>query len=75
MTNLHVKKGDMITVLSGDDKGKTGKVLKAMPRIGKVVVEGLNTVKRHERPKAQGSKGQIVERPMPMSVSKVKKNA
>lgn len=73
MTSLHVKKGDTVTVISGDDKGKSGKVVKAMPRQGKIVVEGLNTVKRHERPKAQGQKGQIVERPMPMSVSKVKK--
>jgi len=73
MASLHVKKGDTVTVISGDDKGKSGKVVKAMPREGKIVVEGLNTVKRHERPKAQGQKGQIVERPMPMSVSKVKK--
>jgi large subunit ribosomal protein L24 len=73
MIPLHVKKGDTVTILSGDDKGKSGKVIKAMPKLGKIVVEGLNTVKRHERPKAQGQKGQIVERPMPMSVSKVKK--
>lgn len=73
MIPLHVKTGDTVTIISGDDKGKSGKVIKAMPREGKIVVEGLNTVKRHERPKAQGQKGQIVERPMPMSVSKVKK--
>ncbi len=73
MTTLHVKKGDTVTVISGDDKGKSGKVLKAMPREGKIVVEGVNTVKKHERAKAQGQKGQVVERPMPMSVSKVKK--
>lgn len=73
MTHLHVKKGDTVKVLSGDDKGKTGKVVKAMPREGKIIVEGVNTVKKHERPRAQGQKGQIVERPMPMSVSKVAK--
>ena len=73
MIPLHVKTGDTVKVISGDDKGKSGKVIKAFPREGKIVVEGLNTVKRHERPKAQGQKGQIVERPMPMSVSKVRK--
>ena len=60
-------------VISGDDKGKTGKVLRAIPREGKIVVEGINTVKKHERPRAEGQKGQVVERPMPMSVSNVKK--
>lgn len=71
MTHLHVKKGDTVTVLSGDDKGKKGKVLVAMPKEGKVVVEGVNTVKRHERPRREGQKGQIVEKPMPMHASKV----
>lgn len=73
MTTLHVKKGDTVTVISGDDKGKTGKILKAFPREGKILVDGINTVKRHERPKKEGSKGQVVERPMPFSASKVKK--
>lgn len=73
MTSLHVKTGDTVKVLSGDDKGKTGKVILAIPSKGKIVVEGVNVVKRHERPRAQGQKGQIVERPMPFSVSKVKK--
>ena len=58
-------------VRSGDDKGKIAKVLVALPAINKVVVEGVNTVKKTERPKQQGQKGQIVERPMPMSASNV----
>jgi len=70
---MHIKKGDTVLILSGDDKGKTGKVLKAFPSLNKVVVEGINTVKKHERPKKQGSKGQVVERPMPMHASKVMK--
>ena len=70
---MHVKKGDTVLILSGDDKGKTGKILKAFPREGKVVVEGINTVKKHERPRKQGQKGQVVERPMPMHASKVVK--
>lgn len=68
---MHIKKGDTVLILSGDDKGKTGKVLKAFPKEGKVVVEGINTVKKHERAKKQGQKGQVVDRPMPMYASKV----
>lgn len=70
---MHVKKGDTVLILSGDDKGKTGKILKAFPREGKVVVEGINTVKKHERPRKQGQKGQVVEHPMPLHASKVVK--
>lgn len=72
---MHVKKGDTVTILSGDDKGVVAKVLKAMPREGKVVVEGVNVVKKHERPRGQGQKGQVVERPMPMDASNVAKKA
>ena len=46
---LHVKKGDMVVVLSGKDKGKKGKVIEALPKKGKVVVEGVNKVKRHTK--------------------------
>jgi len=46
---LHVRKGDMVVVLSGKDKGKKGKVIEALPRKGKVVVEGVNKVKRHTK--------------------------
>ena len=73
MTNLHVKKGDTVVILSGDDKGKTGKVAKAFPSIGKIVIEGMNTVKKHERARKEGSKGQTVIVAMPMHVSKVAK--
>jgi len=69
---MHVKKNDIVLILSGDDKGKTGKVLQAFPRENKVIIEGLNTVKKHERPRKQGQKGQIVDRPMPLHVSKVR---
>lgn len=70
---MHVKKGDTVSILSGDDKGKTGKVLKVFPREGKIVVDGVNVVKKHERPRKEGQKGQVVERPMPMYASKVAK--
>lgn len=68
---MHIKKGDIVIVNSGDDKGTTGKVLKAFPRDGMVVVEGVNIVKKHERARQEGKKGQIVDRPMPIAASKV----
>ncbi len=56
---LKVKKGDRVLVLSGKDKGKTGLVLKAIPSEGKVLVEGVNQVKKHVRPSPQDPKGGI----------------
>lgn len=50
LVKLNVKKGDTVVVLSGKDKGKQGKVIAAMPKKGKVVVEGVNKVKRHTKP-------------------------
>ena len=47
---LHVKKGDTVLVLSGKDKGKQGKIVEALPKKAKVVVEGVNKVKRHTKP-------------------------
>jgi large subunit ribosomal protein L24 len=47
---LHVKKGDTVIVLSGKDKGKQGKVIEALPKKAKVVIEGVNKVKRHTKP-------------------------
>jgi len=73
MTNLHIKKGDSVVILSGDDKGKKGKVTQSFPAIGKIVVEGLNVVKKHVKPRKEGQKGQTIEVAMPMHASKVKK--
>lgn len=70
---MHIKKGDTVKILSGDDKGKTGKVMKAFPATGKVLIEGMNVMKRHEKSRKQGTKGQIVDRAMPMHASKVAK--
>ncbi len=68
---MNVKKGDSVKILTGDDKGKIAKILKAFPATNKVLVEGINTVKRHQKPTRQGQQGQIVIRPMPMDVSNV----
>ena len=70
---MHIKKGDTVVILSGDDKGKTGVVSKAFPQEGKILVEGINIAKKHQRPKAQGQKGQIVEVAMPFNASKAAK--
>jgi large subunit ribosomal protein L24 len=68
---MHVTRGDLVVVLSGDDKGKRGKVLKALPVKRKVVVEGVNVVKRHRKARQQGEESQILSFPAPIPVSKV----
>lgn len=70
---MHVKKGDTVKVITGADKGKTGKVVHAFPQKDKVVVEGVNVKKHHERPRRAGQKGQIVDRAMPLHISNVQK--
>ena len=67
---MHIKKGDNVKILSGDDKGKTGKVVKAFPSLNKIVVDGINTVKKHERARKEGQKGQTVTVSMPFDASK-----
>lgn len=68
---LHVKRGDTVMVISGKDKGKTGKVIAALPREGKLVVEGVNMIKRHTKPKQMGQSGEIIEKESPIFSSKV----
>jgi large subunit ribosomal protein L24 len=69
---MRIKKEDKVLVIAGKYKGKKGKVIKVLPTEGKVVVEGVNLVKRHVRPKKSGEKGQIVEMPSPFDISNVK---
>lgn len=68
---MKIKKGDNIIVLAGKDKGKTGKILTVLPKKNKVVVEGVNIQKKHQRAKKSGSKGQIIEIAMPIDASNV----
>lgn len=68
---MKIKKDDNVIVTTGKDKGKTGKVVHALPRENRVVVEGVNMRKVHQKPKAHGQKGQIVEVTMPINVSNV----
>lgn len=70
MNTLHVKKGDKVKILSGKDKGKTGVILRAFPKERKVLVEGVNIIKRSRRGE-RGKTGQIIERPAPLDASNV----
>jgi large subunit ribosomal protein L24 len=69
---MHVKKNDQVTVISGASKGKTGRVLRVMLKENRVVVEGVNMVKRHTKPRAN-KQGGIVEKEAPIHASNVKK--
>jgi large subunit ribosomal protein L24 len=69
---MHVKKGDKVIVTTGKDKGKSGEVTKVIAATGRVVVEGVNVMKRHMRPRKQGEKGGIVSLAMPIDASNVK---
>ena len=69
---MKIKKDDSVIVITGKDKGKKGKVTRAFPKENKVIVEGINVRKKHQRARRQGSKGQIVEMAMPINVSNVK---
>ena len=71
MEKLHVKKDDTVVVVSGDDKGRKGKVLETSPKEGKVIVKGVNIVTRHVKPRKQGDQGGIVKVEGAMYASKV----
>lgn len=68
---VHVKKGDTVLVLSGEDKGKKGKVLRVLPSSGRVIVEGVNMVKKHVKPRSVNQQGGIINQEAPISSSKV----
>ena len=68
---MNVKKGDTVVVLSGKDKGKQGKVLEVQPKTGKVVVEKVNVVSRHTKPRRQGEEGGIMKREAAIASCKV----
>lgn len=68
---MKIKTGDVVIVLSGDDKGKTGKVLKALPSENKVIVEGVNLNKKHVKPSQANPKGTIKEINLPIDASNV----
>jgi len=69
---MHVKKNDQVTVISGEHRGKTGRVLRVLLDKNRVVVEGVNLVKRHTKPRSN-KQGGIVEKEAPIHASNVKK--
>ena len=71
MNKMSIKKGDLVVVLSGKDKGKQGKVLEVMPKEGKVIVEKVNVVSRHTKPRRQGEEGGIIQKEAPIYACKV----
>ncbi len=71
---LHVKKNDSVIVISGNDKGKAGKILKVFPIKSRVIVEGVNIRKRHTRPAQGQTQGSIIEREFPIHSYNVKKS-
>jgi len=71
LAKLNVHKGDTVLVIAGKDRGKTGTVARAMPRENKVIVEGVNIVKKHVRAGRGGVQSGIIEKPMPLHVSNV----
>ena len=70
---MKIKVNDNVLVIAGKDKGKTGKVIKTLRSVDKVVVEGVNISKRHTKPRTNNDKGGIFEIEMPIHVSNVKK--
>ncbi|WP_071396706.1 50S ribosomal protein L24 [Niallia oryzisoli] len=68
---MHVKKGDKVMVISGKDKGKTGVILAAFPKKDRVLVEGVNIVKKHSKPSQMNPQGGIFNQEAPIHVSNV----
>ena len=68
---MKIRKNDTVVVISGVDKGKTGKVLAVVPERNRVIIEGVNFVKRHTKQKRQGEQGGILEKEAPINASNV----
>jgi large subunit ribosomal protein L24 len=73
MPKFHVKKGDQVVVIAGKEKGKTGKVIAVLTKKSRVIVEGLQMIKKHTRKSQQNPNGAIVEREGSIHISNVKK--
>lgn len=71
----HIKKGETVVVIAGDDKGKSGKVLQLMPQNGRALVEGVNIVKKHMQKTEENPQGGIVEIEAPIAISNLKVSA
>ncbi len=72
---MKIKKGDSVSIITGKDKGKKGKIVRVLVKDNKVIVEGLNMMKKHLRPKKSNEKGSMKDIEMPIHASNVKKIA
>ena len=73
MTKFKIKKGDMVEVIKGDDKGKKAKVLQVLPKKSQVIVEGCKMAKKAVKPSEKNPKGGFISKEMPIHISNVKK--
>ena len=71
MAGLKIKKGDRVRVLQGKDRGKTGEVTRVLPKEGKVIVDGINVAKKHQKATRSTMQGGIIDKDMPIDVSNV----
>src|SRR3989442_12910216 len=71
MRQVHVRRGDTVAVIAGRERGKRGKVLRVLPAAGRVLVEKLNMMKKHQRPTQKLRQGGIIERESPQALSNV----
>ena len=71
MPKVHVRKGDTVLVTTGKDKGKKGKIINVDPEKGRVIIDGINIVKRHSKPTQKMPQGGIIEKPAPIQSSNV----
>jgi large subunit ribosomal protein L24 len=71
MAGLKIRKGDRVRVLSGKDRGKEGEVMRALPREGRVIVDGVNVARKSQRPTRTTQQGGIIDKDMPIQVSNV----
>jgi large subunit ribosomal protein L24 len=71
MQHVHVRRGDTVAVIAGRERGKRGKVLRVLPAAGRVLVEKLNMMKKHQRPTQKLRQGGIIERESPLALSSV----
>jgi large subunit ribosomal protein L24 len=68
---MKLRKGDTVKVISGNDRGKVGKILKVFPENNRIIIEGVNLIKRHTRPTQKNRKGGIIEKEGPVNTSNV----
>jgi large subunit ribosomal protein L24 len=71
MAKFKVKKGDMVRILAGENKGEQGRVIRMIPKMNRVVVEGVNLIKKHQKPSAANPQGGITEMEAPIHISNV----